>query len=192
MKKIALLFIVILALFLCVFVGCRNKVSVPEKPDGTGLEFWIAEDVSSVDFSNYCEKAGHFGAREYYGKQYAPVGVDENGIAIDLPYYVKYLISAYPDYSDGGAYVTRIIITDPNVTVYGISCNSTFEQFDKAMKENGYDVNYSADVTTSNSAQHYTEHTAQLGKARVSLSENGDEKKLVIQVTVTNKHNIVF
>lgn len=190
MKKICALLIALLALSACVLTGCSDKA--PEKPVDTELEFWIAEDVSAVDFDEYHEILGWFGAREFYGKGYAPAAVDEDNFAIDPPHYVKYLVTAYPDYSDGGQYVTRIEITDPSVTVYGINCEIAFDEFDEAMEKHGYEITYSADVTAAGNAK-LTSHTADLGgKAWINLIENGSERKLVIGVEVSNKNNIVF
>lgn len=184
MKKAILCLIAILTLSLCVFVGCDGKV--PQKPEGTDLEFWIAEDVKEVDFSEYNEIIGHFGASEYYGKGYAPAGYNEDGFAIDPPYYVKYLISAYPDYSDGGQYVTCIRITDPSVTVYGINCNSSFAQFTEAMTGNGFEVTLDEYPQSSRISAYIG------GKAWIHIIKNASGQELVIGVTVTNKHNIVF
>lgn len=190
MKKTVAGVIALLTICLCLLAGCADKL--PEKPDDADLEFWIAEDVSNVDFSEYYEIIGWFGAREFYGKGYAPAAVNEDNFAIDPRHYVKYLVTAYPDYSDGGQYVTRIEITDPSVTVYGINCESAFDEFDEAMEKHGYEVTHSADVTATGNAK-LTLHTADLGgKAWINLIENSSERKLVIGVEVSNKNNIVY
>lgn len=191
MKKTVAGVIALLTICLCFLAGCADKL--PEKPTDTNLEFWIGEDVSNVDFSEYHEVLGWFGAREFYGKGYAPAAVDEDNFGADPPYYVKYLITAYPDYSDGGSFVTRIEITDPDVTVYGINCESSFDEFDEAMLTHGYEIMYSADVTTSNANVSLNSHTASLGgNAWINFTKNNGESMLIIGVTVTNKNNIVF
>ena len=45
-------------------------------------------------------------SREFYGKGYSSVK-DEDGNDVKPEHYVTYLITAYPDYADGGEYVTR-------------------------------------------------------------------------------------
>lgn len=192
MKRIAAFFIALLTVCLCVFAGClekapENRYAVPEKPSCVKTEFWIAEDVSNVDFSEYYEIIGWFGAREFYGKGYAPAAVDEDNFAIDPPYYVKYLITAYPDYSDGGQYVTQIKITNPKVEVYGITCESSFDEFDRAMRTHGYEV------TILHESPYSCAHTAYFdGNAYINFVKNDSESILIIGVTVTNKNNIVF
>lgn len=153
---------------------------IPEKPDNTSLEFWITQDVSSVDFSKHYEVIGWFGAREFYGKDYRPEEVD--GSAVEPEYCVKYLVTAYPDEADGGQYVTQIVITDPNVRVYGLTCKSTFDEFDETMKTLGYTVSKEIDAM----------HKATLGKVKFMLVSSESENKLIINVEVTNDSGIVY
>lgn len=107
------------------------------RPDDTSLEFWITDNVESVDFSQHNEIYGWMGAREFYGKGYSSVK-DEDGNDVKPEYYVSYLITAYPDYADGGEYVTQIEITDPAVSVYGLTVNSTIEEYDAVFRKMGY------------------------------------------------------
>ena len=81
-------------------------------PKDTNLEFWIAENVDKVDFSNYQEKFGLMGGREYYGTGYLP-STNENGEQIDPEACVVYTVTSYPDHISNKKYITRITITDP-------------------------------------------------------------------------------
>lgn len=190
MKKTVAGIIALLTICLCLLAGCANKL--PEKPTDTNLDFWIGEDVSNADFSEYHEVLGWFGAREFYGKGYKPIERDDNGEVFeppypDPPYYVKYLVSAYPDYSDGGQYVTQIKITDPKVDVYGINCESTLDEFNRAMRTHGYEV------TILHESPYSCAHTAKLGgNAWINFIKKDGESTLIIGVTITNKNNIVF
>ena len=127
-----------LCLMILSLLGCSGKKfeSMPEKTD---LEFWITEDVAEVDFSDYAQEHGWMGATVYYGKGYEPV-TDEYGEQIDPPYCVKYKISAYPDYSDGGSYVTHIFVSDPEVRVRGLTTLATGEDFILLYEGLGYEV----------------------------------------------------
>lgn len=182
MKK-GLCLILILLLVICVCASCSP--SIYEEPDDMTLEFWIAQDVSSVDFSEYHEIVGWFGARQYYGKGYYPTEVfGENGEIhyVEPTYYVKYLVGAYPDESDGGQFVTRIDITDPDVTVYGISCNSSFEEFETAMEKLGCEITESTNIS----------RVATLDKVRFHLLATEITNQLTISVEVTNKYGICY
>lgn len=195
-KKLSYLFAVFaIILFGC--VGCVGKISensddttpevddttlerwISEKPDDTTLEFWITEDVSSIDFSDYYARVDIFGAREYYGYGYHPVDVIES---MDIPpeHCVIYTVSGYPDASDAWNYVTRIKITDPDISVYGITCNSSLEEFDEIMQGRGYEIYESSEMT----------HTATLEKVCFRLNSYNGQGQLIISVEVSNKWGI--
>ena len=58
MKRAMALGIAIILLLFC-FSGCGAKTI--DKPTDTNLEFWITEDVTDFDFSNYYSVPGWFG-----------------------------------------------------------------------------------------------------------------------------------
>ena len=168
MKKAIICLIVILTLSLCLFTGCgrhnnEDPNKIPERPEDTNLEFWIAQDVSEVDFSEYESVNSTIPGYIYLGKDYR--------LNNNTKDYVLYVVNKYPDNSDGKECVTQIIIDDSNVTIYGINCNSSFKEFDKAMKANGYKVK------TSNLQQNQTVHTASFGKVRIALSETAYKER---------------
>lgn len=174
MKKTVLYLCIALTLLLCVFAGCvrhgdpndadsnntnQNNTDpnkIPERPQDTDLEFWIGEDVSEVDFSEYERVTSLMSRNHYLGKDYS-FASNQHGT-------VSYAVDKYPDDEDGKDCVTLIVIDDASVTLYGINCNSTFAQFDKAMKANGYEV----EISTPQ--QNQTAHIARLGKVYVTLS----------------------
>ena len=93
-----------------------NTVS-GEMPKNTSLEFWITEDVKDRDWTGHDEIYGWMGAREFLGSGYKK-NEDPTGSNQHPEHYVSYVITAWPDYADGGEFVTDITITDPAVTVY--------------------------------------------------------------------------
>ena len=120
---------------------------------------------------------GWFGARQYYGKGYAPT-VDEEGNTVPPEHYVTYLITAYPDYADGGQYVTQIEVTDPEVRVKGLTVNSTFEEFKDIFLALGFKVTNGE-----------TAYVAEKDNITYRLTE---DKMILITATVTNRDGIVF
>lgn len=177
-KRILLsLLLIISSIF--VFIGCAND-KILAKPEDTTLEFWIAQDVSNVDFSEYYPIIGMFGGSQYYGKGYEPISVDDEQVYIHPP-CVIYTITAYPDYADGGQFVTGIKITDPQISIYGITCNSTLQDFDKTFENLGCTIQ---DVGSS--------HVATYKKVKIALSSYNDSKTLTVWVEVTNNYGIVF
>ena len=106
-------------------------------PENTTLEYWIISDVAQIDWSDHTEIPGWMGAHEYYGKGYEPA-TDENGELQDPEYCVKYLVTAWPDYSLATRHITRITVTDPAVTFWGLTVNSTLDEFDALLKSKGF------------------------------------------------------
>ena len=161
------------------------SVLAPE-PEDTTLEFWITENVENVDFSQHNEIYGWMGAREFYGNGYSSTK-DEDGNDVKPEHYVTYLITAYPDYADGGQYVTRIDITDPSVSVYGLTVNSTIEEYDAVFRKMSYVISVEErDVNTVFTA-------TRLGITfELCIGNNGSSRSLTIKAEVTNGEGIVF
>ena len=117
-----------------------NSVS-GEMPKNTSLEFWITEDVKDYNWTGHDEIYGWMGAREFLGSGYKKTQ-DEDGSDQHPEHYVSYVITAWPDYADGGQFVTDITVTDPAVKVYGLTIASTFEEFDAVFEPLGYELSW--------------------------------------------------
>ena len=144
---------------------------------GTNLEFWIAENVDGFDFSSHQEKYGLFGGKEYYGKGYVPT-TTASGVQIDPEHCVIYTVTSYPDYSDKAQHVTRIYITDPEISFYGISLNSSFDDFERFITQQGFEI--------TESSEH--QRTAKKGKYSITFTKEW----IMIRVKVENKAGIIF
>jgi hypothetical protein len=192
MTRIApIIVLTILSILVAGFSACSGTGEIPRKPEDTNLEFWITQDVSEVDFSGYREIYGWFGARQYYGSGYLPVTdenryeADENGYEADPEYYVKYLVSAWPDYADGGKYVTCIEFTDPEITVFGLTVDSSFDEFEKVFSGMGCEI-------FKESSDSFERITASKKRIRFSLESYEGKREFIIKAEVTNKNNIQF
>ena len=132
----------------CIAVLLAAALTVTRRiPDpDTDLEFWIGERVDDVDFSQYREKYGLMGGREYYGSGYVPV-INENGEQADPAQCVVYTVTAYPDYASNRRHITRIYITDPTVELYGLTVGSSLGEIDTAMRAHGFRQSDSPGVT---------------------------------------------
>ena len=156
-KRISALLVLVLCFGL---LGCGSAASPPAHegvpgappwPEGCPLEFWITENVEGVDWSGH-DKLAVVGADAYLGADYRAI-TDENGYNPYAPdVSVTYFVTPYPDYSSGGQFVTKIWITDPSVTVYGLTVDSSPEEWDAVMREMGYTVNRLENSSTSHQA----------------------------------------
>lgn len=157
----------------CIIVYANRKPSRPV----TNLEFWIADNVDEVDFSGFQEKFGLFGGREYYGTGYVPA-IDEDGMTIDPERCVIYTVTSFPDYSSNKQHITHITITDPAVEFYGISLNSSFQEFESLIRKYGFKI-------TDSGARF---RTAERGKYSVTFTD----EYIRIRVEVSNIFGFQF
>lgn len=153
-----------------------DKPYFPPKPEDTILEFWICDDVSAVDWSGHDEITGWMGAQEFLGKDYRADVQDERP-----PVRVSYILTAWPDYADEGSYVTTIEITDPAVSVYGLTAESGAAEFEQVMTSMGYHVELADDGFQRAVRDGFT----------FSL-HCGDEPELIISAEVSNREGIQF
>ena len=164
-----------------------NTVS-GEMPKNTSLEFWITEDVKDQDWTGHDEIYGWMGAREFLGSGYKK-NEDPTGSNRHPEHYVSYVITAWPDYADGGEFVTDITVTDPAVTVYGLTIESTYEEFDAVFEQLGYELSWSEGAIKTRVATK-DGITFRLTRA---VEDNQDVVPVFsITAEVTNREGIVF
>ena len=164
-----------------------NTVS-GEMPKNTSLEFWITEDVKDYDWTGHDEIYGWMGAREFLGSGYKK-NEDPTGSNQHPEHYVSYVITAWPDYADGGEFVTDITVTDPVVKVYGLTVASTYEEFDAVFEPLGYELSWSEGAIKTRVATK-DGITFRLTRA---VEDNPDVVPVFrITAEVTNREGIVF
>lgn len=162
--------------------------SVGEMPKDTTLEFWITEDVKDQDWSEHDEIYGWMGAREFLGSAYKKT-TDTDGSDQHPEHYVSYVITAWPDYADGGQFVTDITVTDPAVMVYGLTIESTCEEFDAVFEPLGYELSWAEGAIKTRVATK-DGITFRLTRA---VDDNPDVvPQIRISAEVTNREGIVF
>lgn len=163
-------------------VGCIEAIGTQPLPY-VELEYEILQERTWADMSGHVLIPGVFGPNTYYGSAYQDIERDQNGMLVDPPKEcVLYTLSPWPDIFDFDVYVTEIVITDPSVTVMGLTVNSDFEDFDRIMEEADYTIVYASD----------TLHRAEKDGVWYRLKkEEGSLNELRICAEVTNKDNII-
>ena len=164
-----------------------NTVS-GEMPKNTSLEFWITEDVKDYDWTGHDEIYGWMGAREFLGSRYKK-NEDPSGSNQHPEYYVSYVITAWPDYADGGEFVTDITVTDPDVTVYGLTIESTYEEFDAVFEPLGYELSWSNGAIETRVA---TKNGITFRLTRAVDDNPNVVPQIRISAEVTNREGIVY
>ena len=164
-----------------------NTVS-GEMPKDTTLEFWITENVKDQDWTGHDKIYGWMGAREFLGSAYKK-NEDADGLDQRPEHYVSYVITAWPDYADGGQFVTDIIVTDPAVKVYGLTIASTFEEFDAVFEPLGYELSWSEGAIKTRFA---TKDGITFRLTRAVEDNQDVVPQIRISAVVTNREGIVF
>jgi hypothetical protein len=111
--------------------------------------------------------------------------LDEDGYIVNPEYYVKYLITAWSDYADGGQYITSIDFNDPKVTVYGLTVDSSYDEFERIFSEMGYEL-------TVDSSETLERYTASKNGISFSLETVDGKRCFSVKAEVTNKKGIEF
>ncbi len=140
--------------------------------------------MSGEDFKNHYSVEGVLGGYVYFGKDYKPNQTTDENSLVQPEHCVRYTVTAYPDYSSNGEKfdtVTRIEITDPQVSLYGITCNSTLEEFDNAFMNLGCKIQDKGII-----------HIATYGKTQIAFDDYEGKETITIWVEVTNKEGIIF
>ena len=180
-KKIRCFAVIIALIMTCAFlVSCTGTKNLP-KPDDFTLDFWLLDDVTDTDISEFFAMEGRFGCIEILGRGYE-AEINEENHRFDYPeYYVSYILTPYPDYASQGLFVTQIIVADPDVTLYGLSINSSVEEFDAVFEEMGFEL--------SNLDFHDDIREAKKGRITVRFRQG---VALSFMAEVTNDTGIMF
>ena len=144
-----------------------------EKPQETNLKHWITERITSKELEDEgcIYLPGWFGAEEFLDSGYS--AIEEEGMMKAPDIHVTYLLTGYPDLLDELA-ITQIDITDPSITIYGLSINSTKEEIDNTLKDIAIETDY--------------EDTYLIGLCSFTFNE----EHIRISAPVTNNSGIVF
>lgn len=185
-KAVSCLLLFVLTTFALSSCSLIAGAKLPGKNDGgeTTLEFWIGDNVNDYDWSGHDEIYGWMGAREFLGKGYSKYYDEYYEAEIAPKYHVSYIVTSYPDYSSKDRCITEINITDPSVKVYGLTTESTVEEFDALFSALGYEL-YDSGMA----------RTAEKDGVRFTLLPAYNEDviaEISIHAEVTNKSGIVF
>lgn len=176
MKKLLLGLFLIPAFLFC---GCTaNQPTATERiaaeiNKNSTFELKFLEDVSGKDLSAFVPEYDIFGAFVYFNSDYK--AGDEH--------YVRYLVSAYPDYADGGSVVTRIDCTDPSVTFFDgctvENCNALFLY----LSGEGFEIINSDDDPSS---------VTSASNGKIIVTHDNISKKITFSYEVGNRDGIDF
>lgn len=174
----------------CTLGACGENASYKflDRPENTNLELWITQKIEIEDIKDLTtiNEGSCFGCNEYLGSNYTPSYPIRDGnslyaypVSPSNGPYVIYQTSGYPDSSDP-YHVTKITITDPEVTVYGLTLNSTPEEITGTMSAEGFRGACDGENCTWKKHNCYFNFT------------NITQKEITIGASSTNLHHIIY
>ena len=109
---------------------------LPRKNAGgeTTLEFWIGEIVNEKDYEGHAIVYDGFLGEGY------PADVLLGTHTNTTDYYVHYTVDNYPKWDSKTSGIVRIEITDPSVKVYGLTTESSLDEFAEVFEALGANV----------------------------------------------------
>ena len=131
MKKLLSLLLVLCTLILLLSSCGGNKEVKIEKPDDTSLECWFFD---KPDKDNWTEIGSNYWERSYLAPGYELV-VGDQGYKENC---VIYGTARFPLYELGVHKIIGIYISDPEVTLWGLTMNSTCEESQAVMTKLGF------------------------------------------------------
>lgn len=147
------------------------------KPENTTLSYWITQIVTDDDFKDCTFLPGLFGGSEYLDGRYEAVVTEHEGgykSYSEPDIAVIYTTTSYPDYASKTRCVTGIEITDPAISVYGLTREFETKEIQKTMLGYGF--------------KQYRESTFRKNNCNVSFSNHG----INLVANVTNVEGIQF
>lgn len=148
------------------------------------FELGILQDVRDADLSGFDTIPG-FGVTGYYNPEYAASENTEGGYMLDR--HLSYEVTAWPDYADGGSYVTRIECTDEDVKFFGVTLASGVDEINSALGDAGFDMQKDTGVTAADV------YGAAKDGIAITLTAYADgTKRLTVSAGVTNKTGIIY
>ena len=128
MKKIIALTL-LLCTFLLMFSSCEAEPELA-KPEDTNLEYWLLDSPDKKDFT-FIYGIG------YLSDKYKAI-VNEDGSLSAPQEYISYSFHNYPTDEIGEDRILKIVITDPDVSIWGLTINSTKEEIVETFKKMGF------------------------------------------------------
>ena len=118
-KKIFCLNLFLMLLIL--LTSCNTKsLDVTKKPKDCSSSYWISDTINANELDQNLIYEKYEGSFEYLDPNYSFI-IDENGSKTFPVQCITYSISQF---EEGIWTITDVYITDPKITIYGLSMNS--------------------------------------------------------------------
>jgi len=175
---------IILLVFMLLLSGCSKQASetiIKDISDNSNFEYELLTVVTEEIESKFNVMEG-FGVRILMDTNIDPDNDNIDVYMLNNP-TTYYYVTAYPDYMNGGSYVTKIETSDPEIYIYDFSVGDLYTEdaITEYMETLGFFPHGSISSTYVNDR----------ARIRVYLHD-GIIIKLVSEVEVTNTTGLIF
>lgn len=176
-KTICLIFVLVMLL------GCQdntNKV-IDDLNDHSNFEYELLTVVTDEISENHAKEYG-FGSYRLVDSTITEIDNTDLNDYLRSHETTFYTVSAYPDYSDGGEYITRIETTDTSIDILGFYIGEaiTIDEVTKQMEALGYTQDINNSTIYSN------------GPVGIQLYIDDVIYRMDVFIEISNADNIVF
>ena len=177
-------FVIIIIILSFVLFGCttqRTESIIKDISQNSNFKYQMLTEVTEEITSEFSVMEG-FGMRILVDSSLDP-SIDDISEYMDNNPTTYYHVTAYPDYMNGGSYITRIETSDPEIFLYDLSVGDEYnrDEINEYMKSLGF----KPDDTIASA------YVNQRVKINIYLV-NDVITKLIVQVIVTNKTRMIF
>ncbi len=182
-RGFAVPFTCLLIAALMTLVGCsscsESDTESTTKPPDCNLTLWINETVSDGQFNDFVSLPVGENEWSLIERRYdlIPDGLDS---VPDGKEFTAYTVTEDENKEDGEKRVTAILVRDSSVSLFGLTVNSSAEDFVKTFSEHGYDVPDPEDVDVTPSGNFKVSATYPDGSFSVTLSNFYGSRELLI------------
>lgn len=189
--NLSILMFLIFLLFGCIS-GANSRRVATILNDNSNLELNLLQDMSSDKYPEGFLIEQGFGVYSLCNEKYILEETEDEFDFQRLLYsgtVLYYSVTAWPDYSKGGFYITKIHCSDRSIQIFGFTLDSSIEEIIEVLLKNDYKYTLDEDSSTFNIHKFNNDG---ININFLGNKETGKLSNLIITAFVTNRFNIIY
>lgn len=189
--NLSILMFLIFLLFGCIN-GANSRRVATILNDNSNLELNLLQDMSSDKYPEGFLIEQGFGVYSLCNEKYILEETEDEFDFQRLLYsgtVLYYSVTAWPDYSKGGFYITKIHCSDRSIQIFGFTLDSSIEEIIEVLLKNDYKYTLDEDSSTFNIHKFNNDG---ININFLGNKETGKLSNLIITAFVTNRFNIIY
>lgn len=191
LNLLTLIFLIFL-LFGCISNGANSRMVATILNDNSDLELNLLQDMSTDKYPEGFLIEQGFGVYSLCNEKYILEETEDELNFQSLLYsgtVLYYSVTAWPDYSKGGFYITQIHCSDRSIQIFGITLDSSIEEIIEVLLNNDYKYTLDEDSSAYNI---YKFNNNGININFYGNKETGKLINFIITASVTNRFNIIY